>query len=246
MPLTRVRQRATVTAPRLSVAGLSDPATVTSIEGLSSRLAELNDLFNRTNDRRGVFTAIYAPCVRRLVKEIRAGNVKDPATAERVVLALGKGYLEGLHRNGQGAPGGTGSTWDSFSGLVKKPSVSDARLLASSINAHWSADLPRALATARAPANFGGDLQKIGGFLVDEVEHGLATPSGPNGRSVAKIFESQPALAGLRRVFGLDTTIRAGMATLMTEAMVSGRGLPALGGANQLKWSVREGLIGLL
>ena len=87
MPLTHVRPRAAAVAPP-SLAELSEPSTVTSLEGLSTRLAELNERFNRTNDRRGVFTAVYAPCVRRLVKEIRAGSVKDPATAERVVLAL--------------------------------------------------------------------------------------------------------------------------------------------------------------
>jgi len=245
MPLTHVRPRAAAVAPP-SLAELSEPSTVTSLEGLSTRLAELNERFNRTNDRRGVFTAVYAPCVRRLVKEIRAGSVKDPATAERVVLALGKGYLEGLHRDGHGVPGGPGATWDSFSGLVRNPRTSDARLLASSINAHWSADLPRAIAVAQAPAGFGDDLQKMGVFLVDEVEQGLKAPRGPNGRRVAEVFNSQPALGGLRRVFGLDATMRGGMSTLLDEAFVTGRRLNSLSGTNQLKWSVREGLIGLL
>jgi hypothetical protein len=247
--MTRITQRPSLpvaAAPAGSLRELSDPSTVTSIEGLATRLSELNAVFNKTDDRRGVFTAVYAPCVQALVKDIRGGQFRDGATAERVVLALGKSYLEGLQRDGRGAPGGPGSSWDSFSRLVKDPKVSDARLLASSINAHWSADLPGALVAGRAPAGFEGDFQQIGRVLVAQVAKDLERPQGPNGRRVAGVFRDQAALAGLSKVFGLQQVMSTGMKVLLAEAFASSRLPAALKGANHLKWSAREGLIGAL
>lgn len=245
--VTRRPVSAQAAPPSVDLSRLSDPATVTSVEGLATRLSELNGLFNRANDRRGVFTAVYAPCVQALAGKLRDGEFKDPATAERVVLALGKAYLEGLRRDGVGAPGAAGSSWDSFSRLSKDPSVSDARLLASSINAHWSADLPGALVAGRAPAGFEEDFQRIGRVLVAQVEGDLKRPSGPNGKRVAAVFGDQAALSALSRVFGLHQVMSTGMRVLLSEAFASSR-LPAaaLRVANQAKWGVREGLIGML
>lgn len=228
------------------VARLANPATVTSIEVLSTRLTELNAVFNQTNDRRGVFTAVYAPCVQSLVREIRGGRIKDPATAERVVLALGKAYLEGLQRDGVGPQGGPGSTWDSFSRLARDPKVSNARLLASSINAHWSADLPHALVAGRAPTGFEDDFQEIGRVLVSQVDKDLKRPEGPNGRRVAGVFQDQAALSTLSKVFGLQGVMNTGMRVLLAEAFASSRVPAPLMGANQVKWGIREGLIGVL
>jgi hypothetical protein len=50
--------------------------------------AELNVRFEATGDRRGLFTAVYAPCVARLVKAIRGGQLENPAAAEGQGLSV--------------------------------------------------------------------------------------------------------------------------------------------------------------
>jgi hypothetical protein len=230
------------------VAELADTRNVNTIEGLARRLTEINDYFNRTNDRRGVFTAVYAPNVQRLVKEIRAGSVKDPATAERVVLALGKLYLVGLGR-GQASPqssSGPGYAWDNFTTLAKDPSVSDARILASSINAHWTMDLVEAIDEARAPDAFASDLQALGGFLVDEVSRQIKSPVGPNGKRVAAVFRDQPVMRGLSDVFGMTPPVKTATAVLLAEAFATSRHPQLFRQANSVKWGIREALLSLI
>ncbi|MDP3504901.1 MAG: DUF5995 family protein [Myxococcales bacterium] len=231
----------------MTAASRSQPmAGVTSLETLAQRLKVLDTGFDAKGDRRGLFTAVYAPCVARLVRAIRGGELKDPATAERVVLALGRSYLRGLERGGVGPTGGPGSAWDSFFARARRRDTSDAQVLASAFNAHWGLDLVSALAEARAPASFGGDLQTIGRLLVDEVQSLLDRPSTRTSRRVADVFEQQPLFLTARGLFGRGATMHVGMSTLMAEAFAISQ-LPApLRRANEASWGLREALFQVL
>lgn len=249
MPATDFRPRLGTTAAPVapaSLAALATPKGVTTIEGLATRLAALNARFDATGDRRGLFTAVYAPCVARLVKEIRSGGVKDAASAERVVLALGQSYLRGLERGGVGPMGAPGSAWDSFFALAARKDTSDAQLLASSINAHWGIDLVDSLVEARVPPTFGRDLQTIGRILVDEVQTLMDRPRGTNARKVAEVFRTQPLFTTTTGVLGREATMQTAMSTLMAEAFTVSQMPPPIRRANQLSWRLRESLFGVL
>jgi hypothetical protein len=246
MPLIDARSRSLPRASAVSAPATVQPGRLTTIELLASRLAELNVRFEATGDRRGLFTAVYAPCVARLVKAIRGGQLENPAAAERVVLALGQAYLRGLERGGVGPRGAPGSAWDSFFALSRRPETSDAQLLASSFNAHWGIDLVDALVEAKAPASFGGDLQTIGRLLVDEVQSLIDRPRGATARKVAAVFSQQPLFAAATGFFGRAATMQLGMSTLMAEAFTISQ-LPApLRRAREAGWQLRESLFQVL
>jgi len=173
-------------------------------------------------DRSALFLSVYAPCVRRLAEAITARRLGDPATAERVVVALARRCIDALEGRDVGA-------WGMHQRLRINGSATDGRVLAEGFNAHLTVDLPAALREAGATGAFDGDLQEIGRILVEETARVVRSPADAFEERASGAILGTPALQDLTAIFGDRPVMGTAFSLLLREALAqSSLGVPAL------------------
>jgi hypothetical protein len=208
-------------------------APAARVGALASELAATGGSLTARDDRRALFFSLYAPCVRRIAEEMARGSFEAPDDVARVVLALGRRALEGLHASE--------GPWARAAALARSD-ASDARALGSAVNAHLSVDLPLSIAEAKVGRAFGPDLQRLGRLLVAESERMRVAPELGEAR-VVEAYETLPLVPALERALGSTAARDVAYSVLLHEATAQARLLgrvPAASGALRLVAGHRE------
>ena len=199
------------------------PTRATSrIDDTSRALDALRRSAAVRGDRSALFLSIYAPCVQRLAEAVAHRRLRDPATAERVVVGLARRCMDALEGRDVGA-------WGAHQRLRVDDRATDGRVLAEGFNAHLTVDIPAALREAGATGAFDADLQDIGRILVDETARVVRSPRDAfDERASAGILRT-PGLKDLTALLGDGPTMGTAFSLLLREALAqSSLGIPAL------------------
>lgn len=196
-----------------------------TVDALYQRAEELNG----NNDRRGLFFLLYAPTVRRISQELKAGHFKQPEKVVLVAKELARRALASVDQVDEGTR--SEKAWQSVARAAKSHE-SDLSVLCRGLNAHLTLDLPDAIRHAGADASFHDDLQHLGRSLVDETIRMQHAPVSGGEEKVARLFQALPAVPQLEKFFGQDTVRNAAYGTLLHEALTQGRLMTAIPGTS--------------
>lgn len=145
-----------------------------TLDSLARKIARMDADWSSRGDRRGLFTALYGPCIERLRAEVQRGAFRNPSAVELIARRLAARYLEG------------GLHWRRFERLAADRGVSDARVLGTALNAHLTIDLAGAL--VGAPTNFESDLLRLGRLVEDEIGTVAALPQHANAQRATQVL----------------------------------------------------------
>ncbi len=183
---------------------LGQPSLAT-LRSLARKIARLDADWSSRGDRRGLFTALYGPCIERVQAEILRGAFRNSSAVELIARRLAARFLEG------------GLHWRRFERLAADRSVSDARVLGTALNAHLTIDLARAL--VGAPTSFESDLLWLGRLVVDEVGSVAARPQHASAQRATLVLSGGGLEKVVRTIAGED----GGFPALLSQSWEASR-----------------------
>ena len=175
--------RALGRADQQRLRALASREGIDSAPALEARIAAIASLLSRAGDQRGLFPVVYARITERARASLDESAYRDPAWAERLIVAFGHRYLDNLaaHLDGR-APT---PAWERYYALAAQGDV-PVETLAQAITAHLVDDLPRSLADVDSgPAqrddfmHFGELLLESFSALVDDVRRAYGVDAEP-------------------------------------------------------------------
>lgn len=141
-----------------------------SLRALTATIDGLERRYRRSNDARAFFATTYLITTRNIIRAMDLGVFADRPRMERMTLAFGNLWLDALEAQDGGRRDAAPPAWRLAFGAGLEPSVSPARVLMLSINAHVIRDLPFAVAATATPdAALEPDFKSLNRILGDEV-----------------------------------------------------------------------------
>ena len=143
----------------------STPDNVQTFSDALPHIREIEELFTRYGDHRGVFAIFYRNILETAVPEIEQGNFKFNGWSEEVSRQFVLRYMDNLHRHLLGQP--VTESWHNFYLISGDCSRSVGRAAAAALTAHLTLDFPEAINDANSYFFHFNDFYAIGQLLTD-------------------------------------------------------------------------------
>ena len=160
---------------------LADTSTLgdKDVEEFDMRIKEIRDLFVATQDRRGLFTTIYAVVTEGGLEELRKdGAFKDVTAMRRLIIEFAKTYLNSL-RGYFGEDSDDKKLlkpqWKKYFEYAENFEVHPLFVLSTAINTHITLDLIDAILKSKMRASNKADYVKMGDSLIGNIDRVIDT-----------------------------------------------------------------------